>query len=401
MNMLIGRLVELLIVAVIVAIAARRLHLPYTAGLVLAGLGVAILGITLGVPLTHDVIFDVILPPLLFEAALNLRWRELLNDWLPIFALSILGVIVSAGVVLVGLRWLAGWTIDSALIFGVLIAATDPIAVIALFKDNGIGGRLRLLVESESLFNDGVAAVFFALALTWAGSHAVGFWGGLTAVLVSSCGGIAIGLLVGMVALILAGRVNDHLVETAVTAAAAYAAFLLADRMEVSGVLATVSAGLLIGTFGVRQTRWHLGLSEEGRAFVLKVWDFMAFLANSFVFILIGLSIARVPFASLGYGVLVSAIAAVLVGRAVTVYPIAFMFQATRWRIPIVDQHVLWWGGLRGALALALALSLPPSLPNRERIIVATFAVVAFSVICQGLTMPLLLRRLLLLRQDS
>ena len=136
----------LLIVAILVAIVARRLALPYTVGLVAAGAALAFSRIDFGITLTHDIIFELILPPLLFEAALNIHWHELRRDMVPVLVLSILGVAISAAIVSAGMSWIFGWSVQAALIFGVLIAATDPVAVIAMFKDTGIGGRLRLLV---------------------------------------------------------------------------------------------------------------------------------------------------------------------------------------------------------------------------------------------------------------
>jgi CPA1 family monovalent cation:H+ antiporter len=153
-------------VAVIVAIIARRVHLPYTVGLVFTGIGLAVGGLETGAMLTHDFIFDVVLPPLLFESALSIRWCELRRDMLPVVALSTLGVVISAVVVAAGMVEFLAWPASPAIVFGALIAATDPIAVLAMFKDIGIKGRLRLLVESESLFNDGIAAVIFALVVT-------------------------------------------------------------------------------------------------------------------------------------------------------------------------------------------------------------------------------------------
>ena len=162
MDLLIGKAIGLLVVAILVAIAARRLRLPYTVGLVVAGMSLAFSHIDLGISLTHDIIFDVILPPLLFEAALNLHWGDIKRNAAPILLLSVAGVLISAAVSFAGMRLLLGWPVAPALAFAVLIAATDPVAVIALFKDLKITGRVRLLVESESLFNDGVAAVFFS-----------------------------------------------------------------------------------------------------------------------------------------------------------------------------------------------------------------------------------------------
>jgi CPA1 family monovalent cation:H+ antiporter len=397
MDLIIARVLSLLAVAVLVAILARRLSLPYTVGLVLAGVGLAFSQLDIGIRLTHDIIFDLILPPLLFEAAINIPWRELRREMIPVLVLSILGVVITAAVVSGAMMWLVGWPVVSALVFGVLIAATDPVAVIAMFKDTGVGGRLRLLVESESLFNDGVAAVLFGLALSWAQGHAGGFAEGAWSLLTISGGGIAIGIVAGGLGILVAGGTREHMVEAAVTGLVAYGAFLAAEAVHMSGVLATVSAGIVMGSLSAQGENSKSRLALEGRRFILEMWDFAAFLANSLVFLLIGLTVARVPFAQVGWKPLAVAIASVLLGRAATVYPLALVFTRSRWKVSGPYQHVLWWGGLRGALALALVLTLPANLPLRDSIVIATFGVVVFSVLVQGLTMTTLLNYLKLL----
>ena len=394
MDILIAGSLGLLIVAILVAIVARRLKLPYTVGLVAAGAGLALSRVDFGIALTHDIIFELILPPLLFEAALNIHWHELRRDLAPVLVLSIFGVAISAAIVAAGMAWLFAWPMAAALVFGVLIAATDPVAVIAMFKDTGIGGRLRLLVESESLFNDGVAAVLFGLILSWAAGGAWSSSNAALSLVTVSGGGIAIGAAAGVAGIFLAGRTKDHLTEAAITLVVAYGAFLLAEHFHVSGVLATVTAGLVTGGMGVRGAQSRPGLSDAARDFILEFWEFAAFLANSLVFLLIGVAVARIDFRAVGGIALVGAILLVLLGRAATVYPLSLIFRASRLAIGRAEQHVLWWGGLRGALALALALALPDAIPMRDTIVIATFAVVGFSVVIQGLTMPWLLKRL-------
>ena len=404
MDLVLSHTVGLLVVAILVAIIARRIHLPYTVGLVVAGIGLAVVRVETGVALTHDFIFDVILPPLLFEAALALHWTELRRDALPVLTLATFGVVISAVVVAAGMVAFLGWPMPSALIFGVIIAATDPVAVIAMFTDTDIKGRLRLLVESESLLNDGVAAVLFALVLACAQAN-----GGETmtpaqvarALLVTAGGGILMGLICGGATIAVAGRTSDHLVETALTTVAAYGSFLAAEYFHLSGVLATVTAGLLMGNLGVLGAPERNPLSLRGREFVIAFWEFAAFIANSLVFLLIGVTVAGIPFTWFGLTTLTITIALVLIGRALSVYPLCLIFAASRWAIPIREQHILWWGGLRGALALALALALPSSLAWRNEIVVAAFGVVAFSVVVQGLTMTPLLRVLTLLPKRS
>jgi CPA1 family monovalent cation:H+ antiporter len=397
MDVVVTHIVALLVAASLVALIARRLHLPYTVGLVITGIVLAWARIGGGVTLTHDFIFNVILPPLLFEAALNIHSHELRRDAFPVLVLALLGTVVAAAAVAAGIVIFLHWPAAPALIFGVLIAATDPVAVIAMFKDNRVTGRLRLLVESESLFNDGVAAVLFTLVLAWATAttgDAVTAADAARVVICTVGGGIAAGLICAGAAIALAGRTTDHLVECMLTTVTCYGSFLLAEHFHASGVLAAVAAGLLMGNLGVLAENDVSPISSRGRDFVLALWDFIAFIANSLVFLLIGLTVARIPFAGLGVAPLAAIILLVLFARALTVYPLCLPFMRSRWAIPAAMQHVLWWGGLRGALGLALALSLPPSLGYRNEILIATFGVVVFSVVVQGLSMPLFLRRL-------
>ncbi|WP_241869275.1 cation:proton antiporter [Acidocella aminolytica] len=391
-------MIDLMIVAIAVALVARRLRLPYTVGLVVAGIGLALSPINPGLVLTHNVIFELILPPLLFEAAINIQWKELQQDALPILTLAIVGTLLAAAAVTLAFHFLLGWPLKPAMMFGVLIAATDPVAVIAMFKDNGVHGRLRLLVESESLLNDGVAAVLFALVLAWVQASGQAHLGtgqiaGLLAVTVG--GGIVTGAVCAGLAIMLIRRTTDHLVESTVTTILAYGSFLLAERFNCSGVLATVTAGLLMGNLGLAPvSKYGHSVTDKGREFTLALWDFLAFIANSFVFLLIGITVAKIPFHDLGDKALSFDIIVVLISRALTVYPLSMLFRRSPWSIPTKFQHVLWWGGLRGALGLALALSLPSALEMRNQVLIATFGVVVFSVVVQGLTMPLLLRGL-------
>jgi CPA1 family monovalent cation:H+ antiporter len=386
--------VAVLAVAMIVAIAARQIRLPYTVGLVIVGAAVALSGADFAPHLTHDLIFDLILPPLLFEAALTLSWRELMRDSLPLLALAGLGTLVSAAFVATSMTTLLDWPLMSALVFGALIAATDPVAIIAMFKDNRIKGRMRLLVESESLLNDGAAAVLFVMALAYAQSGGADQTAAATTLTLVKIvfGGVVVGALSGGAAILASLRTSEHLIEAALTTIAAFGSFLIAEYFHVSGVLATVTAGLVMGNLGLLSEQEGGYISLRGREFVLSFWDFAAFLANSVVFLLIGADVASMPFGAIGVTPLALAIVTVLCARAIVVYPLSSLFLASRWKISFREQHVLWWGGLRGALALALALSLSDDLPQRDVIVATTFAVVGFSIVVQGLTMPLLLR---------
>ncbi len=365
---------------------SRRLRLPYSAGLVAAGLTFAALPFTPHLKLTRDLIFTALLPPLLFEAALCLNWRQVQRDFRLIGTLATLGVVISGAITAAGMHLLANWEWSAALVFGALIAATDPVSVIATFRDAKAHGRLLVLIESESLFNDGTAAVAFAVVVAIVGGQSV-TTADVAAMLVRMIGGgVLCGAAVGAAASLLAWRTQDHLVEITLTTVAAYGSFLLADHLGTSGVLATISAGLAMAS----STRRGV-ISPRGQEAVLAFWEYAAFVANSVIFLLIGVSGEGREFAIVPA---IAAVAVVLVSRAAAIYPCCALFIRSESRVKMKHQNAMFWGGLRGALALALALGLPESISRRNEIEMVSFAVVAFSVFVQGLTMTPLLRRI-------
>ncbi len=234
----IERVEILLLIAAVVAMLARRLRVPYNIGLIVAGFGVALLPFALNIQLTKELIFTAFLPPLIFEAALSLYWRDLRKDFSVILVLATVGVLLSAGATAFGMRYLARWEWSGALVFGVLIAATDPVSVIATFKEARASGRIRLLVEAESLFNDCTAAVAFTIGLVFASGQSLSVGLGLKTLGIAVLGGSLCGALVAGVALLLAGGTDDHLVEITFTVVAAYGSFLLAEHFHASRKLA-------------------------------------------------------------------------------------------------------------------------------------------------------------------
>ncbi|HET8750632.1 MAG TPA: sodium:proton antiporter [Sphingomicrobium sp.] len=373
----------LLFVACLIAMVSRRIGLPYSVGLVAAGVAIAFVPNTPTLPLSRNLIFNIFLPPLVFEAALQLPWRSFRREVPVVLTLAFVGVALAATVVAAGMHFALGWTWLGAALFGVLIAATDPVAVIAAFKEMKAEKRLSMLVESESLLNDGVVAVAFAVLVGIAGGASTGAASVVPSFLWTLFGGALVGGALSGLILLVAGRTKDHLVEITLTTLAAYGSFLVAERVGASGVLASLTAGLMIGNLG------RLGpISNEGWPHVLSAWEFFAFLANSFVFLMIGMQEAAVPINRVGYLTAASAILLVLLGRAAAIYPLALLFRRTKLKVTLPYQHILFWGGLRGALALALALTVPASVPERVPIIITAFVVVAFSIFVQGLTMP-------------
>ena len=378
----------LLLVAAVVAMLAKRLRLPYSVGLVFAGIILASSPFAPNIQLTKELIFNAFLPPLIFEAAFYINWKELRKDLPVVLLLATVGVVVSAGITTLGMHYLAHWDWITSLLFGVLIAATDPVSVIATFKEAGVHGRLRRLVEAESLFNDSTAAVAFGIAIAIATGSSITPLGIAESLVVTIVGGITCGAVVAGSVLLLSGRTEDPLVEITFTTIAAYGSFLLAEHFHFSGVLATLTAGLIVGNIG------SLGaISDGGRVAVCSFWEYVAFVVNSLIFLLMGMQEANQDFMTVLVPIAI-AIALVTLGRAVSTYFCCAAFMGSSLRVEANYQHVLFWGGLRGALALALALGLPPELPHRSDIVAVSFAVVAFSIFVQGLTITPLLQHL-------
>jgi CPA1 family monovalent cation:H+ antiporter len=383
----IERIEILLLIAAVVAMLARRLRVPYSVGLVFAGVALALLPFSPNIVLTKQLVFTAFLPPLIFEAAFQLRWRELRKDLPVILILATVGVALSAVATAIGMHYLAQWTWISAIVFGVLIAATDPVSVIAMFKDAKVDGRIRLLVEAESLFNDATAAVAFTIAVGFASGQNISAVGVTKTLLIMVAGSLVCGAAVAGLVLLLAGVTDDHLVEITFTTVAAFGSFLLAEHFHLSGVLASLTAGLILGNVG------HLAIDPKGRAAVEEFWEYAAFVANSLIFLLIGMRLANQDYGFVLLPALI-AIGVVILGRAFAIYPLSLLVARSKLRIKSPHQHILFWGGLRGALALALALGLPSEMPGREAIITVAFAVVAFSIFVQGMTIKPLMRRL-------
>lgn len=387
MGLSIERIEILLLIAAVVAMLARRLHVPYSVGLVFAGVALALLPFSPNIVLTKQLVFTAFLPPLIFEAAFQLHWRELRKDLPVILTLATVGVALSAVATAIGMHYLAQWTWISAIVFGVLIAATDPVSVIAMFKDAKVHGRIRLLVEAESLFNDATAAVAFTIAVGFASGQSISAVGVTKTLLIMVAGSLVCGAAVAGLVLLLAGVTDDHLVEITFTTVAAFGSFLLAEHFHLSGVLASLTAGLILGNVG------HLAIDPKGRAAVEEFWEYAAFVANSLIFLLIGMRLANQDYGFVLLPALI-AIGVVILGRAFAIYPLSLLFARSKLRIKSPHQHILFWGGLRGALALALALGLPSEMPGREAIITVAFAVVAFSIFVQGMTIKPLMRSL-------
>jgi CPA1 family monovalent cation:H+ antiporter len=377
--------VALITLAAMVGLVVRRLAIPYTVALVILGLaGTAFLPRD-QVVVTPELVLLVLLPGLVFEAALKIEFADLRSTLGGVALLAIPGVLISAVIVALVLNLATGLRLELGFVVGAMVAATDPAAVIATFRQLGSPRRLATLIESESLFNDGTALVIFAISL-----RAV--TGGVSSgdVLVTLLGAIvistAIGLTVGYVVARTIATIDDHLIELTLSLAAAYGTYLVADQLHQSGIIATVVAGVVIGNHGR-----SIGMSARTQEALDIVWEFFAFLLTALVFLLVGLAIdlgglvEALP--SVVWGVV-----AILAGRALVIYlvfgPASRLAVRLRGgdRVPLEWLHVMFWAGLRGAVAVAMALSLPVDFPERALLQQITFGVVLFTLLVQGTT---------------
>lgn len=390
--------VTLLSIAALVAIIIRRVRLPYTVALVIVGLILSFFPNFLGFSVSSDLILAILVPPLLFEATLHLKWEKLKNDLFPILLLAVVGTLVGTFIVGGIVVQVLNVPLTAAIAFGALISATDPVAVIAFFRSLGVSRRLAILVEGESLFNDGVAIVLFGLAVSAAAvgsGQEAGF--GLTEAIVRfvevAFGGLGIGLVLGyVVSYVILKNVDDHLIETATTVALAFGAYVVAEEFHLSGILAVVAAGIMVGNVGSRNT------SPTTRLTLENFWEFLAFAVNSLVFLVIGLEIEIAQLLPNIVAIIV-AVVTVLFSRSIVVYGLTWLhgrFDSQR-TISMSFRHVMYWGGLRGAISLALALTLSGSvfgLQIAQELRVMTFGVVLFTLLVQGTTIEKLILRL-------
>lgn len=403
-------LMVLLFIAAMVAIVVRRIRLPYTVALVLVGLVLSFFPNFLGFTVSSDLILAILVPPLIFEATLHIPWAKLKKDLLPVLLLAIGGTLVGTFLVgslvaqFLGIPWAA------ALAFGALISATDPVAVIAFFRSLGVSKRLIILVEGESLFNDGAAIVIFNLALAaGALSNSFSLGAALQEFFIVAFGGLAVGLVMGyVVSYIILKNVDDHLIETATTVALAFGSYVVAELfgdivgihgLHFSGILAVVAAGLMVGNIGFGNT------SPTTKLTLNNFWEFLSFVVNSLVFLLIGLEI---ELAQLQPNIIpiVVAVVAIILSRGLIVYTFGWIYGRIQPRnhIPLPFQHVMYWGGLRGAISLALALSIENAVFGSDvalELRVMTFGVVLFTLLFQGMTIEKLIKRLRLAEKPA
>ena len=403
--------------AALVTLLARRINLPYTVALVGFGIVAGALAQPLQVEITPELVLVVLLPALIFEASYQTDFAKLRPSIGGVALLAGPGVFVSAAIIAAALHFGAGLAAPQAFVVGAMLSATDPAAVIATFKSLGSPRRLSTLVEAESVFNDGTGIVVFAIAVAFVtrpvGPLEIGF-SFVSVTIVST----ALGAVAGYAASRILPSVGDHLIEISLSVVLAYGTYLAADALHQSGVIATAVAGIVLGNYGRRR-----GLSEKTEEALDTVWEFVAFLATAFVFLVVGFAIAVHSLVDAAMPI-AWAIVATLAARAVIVYGLLGGWRLARraWtsrapaaakpvrprksagaagparaardaEVPFDWLHVVFWSGLRGAVSTALALSLPTDFPDRAQLQAITFGVVLFTMVVQATTAELVVAR--------
>jgi monovalent cation:H+ antiporter, CPA1 family len=392
------------LIVLLVAVTAASLpkifaplrQVPYTLLLLLVGLGLALVDVRL-LHLSPGMILTIFLPPLLFEAAWNMRWSDLRAEFLPSSLYAVGGVIVSIAGVGWALHQFLGRPWMTSLLVGGCLSATDSAAVLGMFREVGAGKRLTTLLEGEALLNDGAAVVAFGLLVELAVSpQPFDLSTTLLRFLVVMGIGLGVGGLIGLCFAVLTQRYELDWVEQSLTLVTAYGSYLLVEELGGSGVFGVVTAALVIGNFSTQP-----GVLPQKRSSLVDFWEFIAFLVNSILFLLLGDQI-HLPKLLQNIETTAVAVVAIVGSRALSIYGFTAL---TNWlaqtNISWQERTALWWTGLRGSVSIALAISLPLAIAGRGEIIANSFGVVWFTLLVQGLTTKPLLEKLNLLEDRS
>lgn len=392
-------------VAVFSSVFLRKIRFPFTIGLVVIGFFFGFLAIKFNylpiseLNLTPEIILYLILPTLIYDAAINIDIKALFKNIIPILLLAIFGVLISTGIIGGVLSSFTTMTIGMALLFGALISATDPVAVIALFSEIGAPKRLVTLVDGESIFNDATAIVMFTIVLSSitnkVSSQGSTFFNSFLDFLIVLLGGILIGVLIGILGgLIVRIHRSNNILQVTISLIMAYISFITADKLHVSGVMSTLAAGIVVSLLS------NDVIKHENHYYQENFWHYFSFVANSFVFLLLGITEANsfenpeVFFKSLK--ILLIVIPTVTLARAIIVFVLIPLYNLIdkKNRISFPYQTVLFWGGLRGAVPVALVLAIPADLPGKDLIVHLTLGYIMFTLLVQGTTVKAMMKKL-------
>mgnify|MGYP002402406645 CR=1 FL=1 len=417
-------MVILLSVTLVVSLVSRRLRLPYTLVLVMAGLAIGLTPLVQGPQLDPNLVLFLFLPALLFEGAWNAEIGKLAADWLPIFLLAVPGLLIALAFLAVVLHLAVGLSWLVAILVGAIVSPTDPIAALALLRQLGLSERLRAVVDGESLFNDGVGVAVFEVTLqlllpSLGLATLTGAFKGVSLlnldveILWLLLGGPIIGTLFGWLVARLLRLADDHLFEITVTFSAAYGGYLLGDALHTSGLLTVVCAGLVIGSYGRSRS-----MSQRTQEAATDVWEFIGYLANSLLFLLLGIQIGNANLLRSLPGIF-WAFLGVIVGRALIIYTLLPLHDLLARRLarrparrtthslpqprplPSSWRPLLILIGLRGALSIALVLSLPTNFAQRGHLESIVYGVVLITLLGQGLGLRFLLPHWSSVREET
>jgi CPA1 family monovalent cation:H+ antiporter len=384
----------MLLGATVIGMVARRLHVPYAVALVIAGLLIEETHLVSTPHLDPGLLLFAFLPPLLFDAAFRLDMRELRLVLRPVVWLAVPGVVITTMTVGLAVWSLLGVPLATGLLFGSVVAATDPVAVVAVLGSLRAPHRVTVVPEAESLINDGMAITLYTVLLGYAltGSASISGIGEVFAREVA--GGILVGLAVAFAGARLTAAMDDHLLEMLLSTAVAYGSYLIADQLHASGALACVAAGFLHGSYGR-----SVGMSTQTSALLDDLWEYLGFMANAVVFLLVGFTV-NLTLLRNEWEAVVAAVVAVVAARIAVVFVPAPISRRPAART-LNERVLLVWAGLRGALTIALVLALPAETPARQRLIAMAFGVVLFTMVAQGLSLSWLVRRLGFIRPTT
>lgn len=388
---LVNTSILLLLVATTVALITRKLQIPYAVGLVLAGLAIPKQMLPASIGLNPDVILNLFLPILIFEAAINTDISRLRSTIKVILLLAGPGVLLASAITATSLKFGLNLAWITACAVGVILTITDTVSVIVAFRTVPVPGRLATIVEGESLFNDGIALVLLSVITTIHTQGSFSLGQGVEQIFIAFVGGSLLGLGLGYLCVGLFQQLDDALSTILLTVAVSLGTFQIGQILGVSSAIAVVIAGLVIGNLGFRQT------SALTKVSLLNFWEYAGFGANTFIFLLVGIEVNPLVL----YDTIPAALLAFLayqVGRIFSIYPLLSCLRFFDRPLPLKWQHVLILGNVKGSLSMALALSLPLTLPDRTQVIALVFSTVLLSLVGQGLSLSWCVKRLHLSR---
>ncbi|WP_053218479.1 cation:proton antiporter [Virgibacillus senegalensis] len=389
----------LLAISITIIGIAKRIGQPYTIALVLVGLVLGIINVH--IPLIDEaeafitqsevfqaIIISLFLPILLGDATLKLPFEHLYRHKGAVLGMAFGGTFLSFLVIGLSTHYFIGLPIAVAFTFAALMSATDPISVVSIFKSLGVSEKLSTVMEGESLFNDGIAVVLFKISsiylLTYIELGWEGLGSGVLLFLQFSLGGVLVGVILGFLFSQIIRFFDDYPFEIALSAILFFGSYFIAEHLQVSGVIAVVAGGFMFADYGGK-----IGMSDKTRVTINTFWDVITLVANSIIFLLIGLEIRNIDFNN-QWDIIAFAIVLVIFGRIIALYISTLPVKELNRK----ERILLNWGGLRGSLSIALALSLPMDFAGRDTVLLLTFSVVLFSLIVQGLTIKPLIKKL-------